>query len=215
MPDLGTAQYARPSVGTPQHAHVPGQAVAHGLQDLWRGFLDGRCLRQDLGDSMLREQALLGELPLGHIDHGTHQFNDVSRIIQDRVLDRLNMSDRSAGQRDPELARGVYSASERRLKAPFHPVSILREDSSGNCFPRRQPLLRIESKDPEALLRNVDILVAGHIESPATCVAQPLRFGKIRLTLPQRRLSPLAFGDMPPDTAVAGEASPRAEHRQP
>ena len=56
--------------------------------------------------------------------------------------------------------------------------------------------MRIEFKNSEAFLRNVDILVAGQIESPATCVAQPLRFRQICLTLPQSLFGPFALRDV-------------------
>src|SRR5512139_1601354 len=58
----------------------------------------------------------LGALAFRHIDRGAQQFNDISRVIQDRVPDRVNMFGRSAGQRDPELARGINFFAERLLK---------------------------------------------------------------------------------------------------
>ena len=68
---------------------------------------------------------------------GAHQLNDISRLIQDRVPDRLNMFDRSAGQHDPELTRGIYFFAERLLKASLHAVPILRVDKSESRFPGR------------------------------------------------------------------------------
>ena len=82
-------------------------------------------------------QGLLGALAFRHIDHGTQQFNDVSRVIQDRVPDHLNMFHRSVVQRDPELACDIYFFAERLLKVPIYPVPILGVDESGNRFPVR------------------------------------------------------------------------------
>src|SRR5512136_2085958 len=77
---------------------------------------------------------LLSALTFRHIDHGTQQFNDVSRVIQDRMPDHLNMLGRSAGQRDPELACDIYFFAEQLLKIPLHLLPILRVDEPGNRF---------------------------------------------------------------------------------
>src|SRR5512136_1071731 len=113
------------------HRHDPGGEVGENMADGFAFSLScryaGKCLRltvplgdgagfvysyqygghrvDDVGKVVL-ETADLGFDPfsLRDVDRRAYQLNDVSRVIQDRVPDRLNMFDRSAGQRDPELA---------------------------------------------------------------------------------------------------------------
>src|SRR5215470_10468968 len=65
MPHLDAAEHTCLAVEAPQRAQIPVQALAHGLQDFWRGFWERRRLCQDLGDGVLYHETLLGPLALG------------------------------------------------------------------------------------------------------------------------------------------------------
>jgi hypothetical protein len=72
MPHLDAAERTRLAVEAPQRAQVPYQALAHSLKDLWRDVFESRCLREHLGDGVLRHEALLGPLALGDVLNNGH-----------------------------------------------------------------------------------------------------------------------------------------------
>src|SRR5271165_830458 len=147
-------------------------------------------------DHLFVQRANLGFGPLAFRDihRSAHQLNDLSRVIQNRMPDDVNMFERSVGQHDPVVVEGVYSFLLRLLKVAFYPSPILGEDLSKKCFLGRCAFLRIESKDSEHLLGPVGPFVTGHIQRPTARVAQPLPFRQISLTSPQCLLCLFACG---------------------
>src|SRR5262249_36328213 len=81
MPQLDAAQHPRLAVEAPQRAQVPSQALAHGLQDAWRGFWERPRPRQYLCNDVLRHETLLGLLALGDVLHRAEHAVGPTRLV--------------------------------------------------------------------------------------------------------------------------------------
>src|SRR5512136_2645693 len=129
------------------HRHDPGGEVREKMDDGFAYSLScrdaGKCFRltvplgdgagivhpyqygghrvDDVGEVVLETVDLgSGPFSLRDIDRGAYDSNDIARVIQDRVPDRLSMFDRSTGQHDPELSRDIHFFSERLLEVSLH-----------------------------------------------------------------------------------------------
>src|SRR5271157_5827036 len=167
----------------------------------------GRVVHDSAKARLALAQLFFGLLAFRNIDRRAKQLNDISSVIQDRVPNDMNISDGAVGQRHLVLVGRVYSFTERLLKVPFHPGSILGEDSSKKRFPGRYTFLGIESKHSEHLLRPVKPFVTGHVPSPTTGVGESLRFGQVSLAAAQRLRGALALGDVTSDSEIESPAA--------
>ena len=96
-----------------------------------------RVVHEHTEERLTLAQRLLGALAFRNVERSAEQLNDISRTIQDRVPDRVNMFDRSVGQPDPVLAVAIHPFAYRLLKTRIHLAPILWEHPSKNFFPGR------------------------------------------------------------------------------
>jgi hypothetical protein len=135
---------------------------------------------------VLHDQAVLGVLALGHIHHRSEVLDQLSRLVENRMPNRVQVPDRSIGQHDPVplLVFGFVAEYLRELRE--HALAVLRVNQLAGLFELRRPAVAagIQSKQTERLIRVVLHLPKRVIVGPAPGVRKPLRFGEIRLTLP-------------------------------
>src|SRR5208282_1941968 len=106
---------------------------------------------------------------------------------------RLNVLQCSVGQHDPMHHNVINLVTDRPLNMLVHLVTVFWMDAAPEFLVRRQTLLRIESKNPEHFLGPVMPLCSDRAPRPTSGVGQPLGFGEISFTLPERLLRTVAF----------------------
>src|SRR5258706_7933206 len=87
----------------PQSAEIPSRPLAYHLEDFWYGFPDGGGLRQDARDAVLHDQAVLSVPALCHIHYGSEVFDWLSRLVENRMPNRVQVPDGPIGEHDPVL----------------------------------------------------------------------------------------------------------------
>src|SRR5215475_13271609 len=130
MPHLDAAEHTRLAIEVPQRAQVPDQALAHGPQDLWRGCVESRCLRQDLGDGVLHHETLLGPLALGDVLHRAEHAAGPTRLVPHNIALTVNETHLAVGP-DYAVLHIVALATPQRLRHCLdHYLPILGVDQS-------------------------------------------------------------------------------------
>ena len=96
------------------------------------------CMGEPLRFGQIRlapSQTLLCPLPLGYIDQGTHEFNNVAGWTENRMRHYLNVSDLAARTDDSAIQFVARFSADCRLYDIDVPVSIQRMNVLDPLFP--------------------------------------------------------------------------------
>ena len=96
------------------------------MEDLWRSFIDRGSLRQDAGDAVLHEQALLDALALRYIDESSDVLDQRPSLVENRMPERLQVSDRSIVLCVPVIQYHFGFVADCALKSFFSTDAIFR-----------------------------------------------------------------------------------------
>jgi len=105
----------------------------------------------------------------------------------------VDVSDPAAGMNDSVIQFEVRVLTPCFLDRFAEFGLIIRMDALKERFVSRLPAVRIKTRHPVALFREVPDLAFGRYRCPTARVAEPLRFGQITLTSPQRFFHGLAL----------------------
>ena len=173
VPDLHAPQYPGFPVDAPQRAHVPAQAFPHRLEDLRGRLFERRHRRQDLGDRVLGEEPLLGELALGDVLERSEQAARLARLVGQHVALAADEAHLAAGPDDAVLDVVPPAAPERLRDRRGPPLAVGRVDPLLDVAGAEGALLRGQPEDAIGLVRP-RVTIGGEITLPVTDARHPL-----------------------------------------
>src|SRR5712692_964532 len=156
MPHLDAAEHTCLAVEAPQRAQVPYQALAHGLQDFWRGFWERRRPRQYLCDGVLHHETLLGPLALGDVLHRAEYAAGPTRLVPHDIALTVDESHLAVGP-DHAVLHIVAPATPQRLRLCLdHDLLIFGVEQFRPLGEVEELGLRLQPKDAVGFIRPGD-----------------------------------------------------------
>src|SRR6266404_6110098 len=145
--------------------------------------------------SLALTQLLLRALAVGDVDHGTHEFDEITCRAENRMSRGVNVPDGAIWMHEAEVRFKLDLLTDHPLHQFFQLGLVIRMNPLEQFSESWQTIPWIETLNAVAFLRPI-LDTEFRTPCPASRLAEFLRLGKISLALTQLLLRALVLGDV-------------------
>src|SRR5438270_13934720 len=118
-----------------------------------------------------------------YIDNSADELDQIAGVIANRMTDRMNTPDRTAGMNNSIVRFKLTFLANRFFEQFPDSALVLRTKALEESFESRRSHLRIETEHAISFLRPVPDFPGSGRPCPTPGMAEPLRFRQIRFAL--------------------------------
>src|SRR6202051_4381153 len=118
----------------------------------------------------------------GDVCRGTHELHHISRCVQNRLADGVDVFYRAVWKKNSEFHFVVGLFSDGSINCPLPLGSILRMSALQTFFKSRRAIFWIEAINAVPFLGQMQGVSSRYPPGPTPCVREPLRLRQVRLT---------------------------------